>query len=230
MPNLIAASVFFLAIHFLVSGTRLRDALVCRLGERAYRGAFSVVSVPFPVWMIYAYRHASTVALWSTSPGLRPLALALVFVAFLLAVIGLATPSVTGVGLESKLTTQDATSLIRGVTRITRHPFLWGVAAWAVAHLIENGDLASLVLFGSLLLLAVRGTVSIDAKRRRVYAEGWSHFAQATSSFPFLAIAGGRNSLTSALREIGIVRPLVAIVAYALVFHFHGRLFGAPLS
>lgn len=230
MRNLIAASVFFVAIHLFVSGTRLRDALVQRLGERAYRGAFSVASLVGLVWMIYAYRHARSVVLWSSPPGMRPLALALVFVGFLLAVIGLATPSVTGVGLESKLTGEDTTSLIAGVTRITRHPFLWGVTVWAVAHLLENGDLASLVLFGSLLLLAVGGTVSIDAKRRRVYAAGWSHFAQATSSFPFLAIAGGRNSLTSALREIGIVRPLIAIVAYALVFHFHGRLFGASLT
>jgi uncharacterized membrane protein len=230
MCNLIAASVFFLAIHFLVSGTRLRDALVGHLGERAYRGAFSVASLVGLTWMIYAYRHASTVALWGPLPGMRSLAYALVFIAFLLAVIGLATPSVTGVGLESKLTGQNASSLIRGVTRITRHPFLWGVAAWAVAHLLENGDRASVVLFGSLLLLALGGTVSIDAKRRRVYADGWSDFAQATSNFPFLAIASGRNSLTSALREIGIVRPLVAILAYALVFHFHGRLFGASLT
>jgi len=230
MTDLVAASVFFLAIHLFVSGTRLRDALVQRLGERAYRGAFSVASLIGLVWIIHAYRHAPAVVLWSPPPGMRPLALALVFIAFLLAVIGLATPSVTGVGLESKLTGQDTTSLIRGVTLISRHPFLWGVTAWAVAHLLENGDLASLVLFGSLLLLAVSGTMSIDAKRRRVYADGWSHFARATSSFPFVAIAGGRNSLSSALREIGIIRPLIAILAYVLVYYFHGRLFGAPLT
>ena len=230
MCNLLAASVFFLAIHFLVSGTRLRDALVARLGERPYRGAFSVASFIGLAWMIYAYRHAATVDLWRPLPGLRPLAYALVFVAFLLAVIGLATPSVTGVGMESKLTGQSTNSLIRGVTRITRHPFLWGVALWAVAHLLGNGDLASLVLFGSLLVLALAGTMSIDAKRRRAYADGWSGFAQATSNLPFLAIASGRNSLALALREIGIVRPLVAILAYALVFYFHGRLFGASLT
>ncbi len=230
MYDLLGASVFFLAIHFLVSGTRLRDALVARLGEGAYRGMFSAASLAGLVWMIYAYRHASTVFLWAPAPSLRPLAYALVFIAFLLAVIGLATPSVTGVGMESKLSAPSATSLIHGVTRITRHPFLWGVVLWAVAHLLENGDLASLILFGSLLLLALGGTVSIDAKRQRGFASGWSSFAQATSNFPFLAITSGRNSLGAALREIGIVRPLVAILAYALVFFFHGRLFGAPLS
>jgi uncharacterized membrane protein len=230
MCNLLAASIYFLAIHFFVSGTRLRDALVRRLGEGIYRGAFSAASLIGLIWMIYAYRHAPTLSLWVPAPGLRPLAYALVFVGFLFIVIGLATPSVTGVGMESKLSGPSTTSLVRGVTRITRHPFLWGVAAWAVAHLLENGDLASLVLFGSLLLLALGGTVSIDAKRRRGFGDGWSRFAEVTSNLPFLAIARGRNNLAAALREVGMVRPLVAIVAFALVFHFHGRLFGAPLS
>jgi uncharacterized membrane protein len=230
MCNLLAASAFFLAIHFLISGTRLRDALVRQLGERPYRGFFSLASLVGLVWMIYAYRHAPTLMLWTASPSLRPLAYGLVFIAFLLAVIGLATPSVTGVGIEGRLVDGDAGSMIRGVTRITRHPFLWGVAAWAVAHLIENGDLASLVLFGSLLFLALGGTASIDAKRRRVYADGWSRFAEATSSPPFFAIIRGRNSFGSALREIGVVRPLLAVIAFALVFHFHGRLFGVALN
>ena len=229
MYNLVAASAVFLGIHFLVSGTRLRDALLAQLGERAYRALFSVASLGGLVWLIYAYRHAPMLALWSPAPAGRPLAYALVFVAFLLAVIGLATPSVTGVGMESKLTERGGSSLVRGVTRITRHPFLWGVALWAVAHLLENGDLASLVLFGSLLVLALGGTASIDAKRRRMYGAGWSDFAQATSSVPFLAIVSGRNNLSPAMREIGVVRPLAAILAYVLVFWFHGQLFGASL-
>jgi uncharacterized membrane protein len=58
MCNLLAASAFFLAIHFLVSGTRLRDALVARLGERPYRGAFSVASFIGLAWMIYVRRPA----------------------------------------------------------------------------------------------------------------------------------------------------------------------------
>jgi len=230
MCNLLAASIFFLAIHFVVSGTRLRDALVSRLGAGAYRGVFSVASLVGLIWMILAYKHAPSISIWIPPPGMRPVAYSLVFLAFLLMVIGLATPSVTGVGIESKLAEQNPASLIRGVTRITRHPFLWGVAVWAIAHLLENGDVASMVLFGSLLLLALGGTLSIDAKRRRVYADGWARFAQLTSNLPFLAIASGRNSLIPALQEIGFIRLLMAILAYALVFYFHGWLFGAPLT
>jgi uncharacterized membrane protein len=117
----------------------------------------------------------------------------------------------------------------RGIVRITRHPFLWGVALWALVHLIVNGDLASLIVFGSLFVLALGGTASIDAKRRRIFGEDWSRFAQTTSNVPFAAILAGRNQLRRALSEIGIVRPVIAMAAYALIFIFHGRLFNAPL-
>jgi uncharacterized membrane protein len=115
------------------------------------------------------------------------------------------------------------------MVRITRHPFLWGVALWALVHLIMNGDLASFVLFGSLLILALGGTAAIDAKRRRMFGDHWTPFAQSTSSVPFAAILSGRNSMAPAVKEIGIIRPLAAVLAYALILYFHGRLFGAPL-
>ena len=228
MSSLIAASVFFLLIHFGVSGTRVRDVLVARIGAGPYRGLFALASVVGLVWMIIAYRRAPAVDLWDSLVGLHPFAFALVFVAFLFVGIGLATPSPTRVGMESKVA--QGTDIARGIVRITRHPFLWGVGLWALVHLVVNGNLASLILFGSLLLLAVGGTASIDAKRRRQFGDDWNRFAQVTSNIPFAAIATGRNQLRPALREIGILRPVIAVAAYALIFYFHGRLFGAALN
>lgn len=227
MLNLIAASLYFLLIHFAVSGTRWRDTLVARLGEGPYRGVFSLASAIGLVWMISAYGHAPLVELWGPLPGLRSLAMVLVFIAFLFVGIGLATPTPTGVGMEVRLA--QGTNIVRGMVRITRHPFLWGVALWALVHLIMNGDLASFVLFGSLLILALGGTAAIDAKRRRMFGDHWTPFAQSTSSVPFAAILSGRNSMAPAVKEIGIIRPLAAVLAYALILYFHGRLFGAPL-
>lgn len=226
MISLIAASAFFLLIHFGVSGTRLRDVLVARMGEKVYRGAFAIASLVGIVWMGRAYARAPTIDLWGQLVCLRPAALVLVFVAFLFIVIGLATPSPTRVGMESKLAQAD---IARGMVRITRHPFLWGVALWALVHLVVNGNLASQILFGSLLLLALGGTSSIDAKRRRNFGDQWNRFAQATSNVPFAAIFGGRNQLGAALGEIGVLRVVIAFAVYALVLIFHGRLFGAPL-
>jgi uncharacterized membrane protein len=219
--NLVAACTYFLLIHFVVSGTKLRDVLVARLGAGPYRGAFALASLAGLAWMIYAYRHAPSIALWGFLLGFRPAAYVLVFIAFLFVVIGLGTPSPTRVGMESKLT--EGPDIARGMLRITRHPFLWGVALWAVVHLIVNGYLASLVLFGSLLVLAVLGTVSIDAKRQRNFKEQWTSFAAVTSDIPFAAIIAGRNRLGPAFAEIGRLKPLIAIVVYGLVFYLHGR-------
>jgi uncharacterized membrane protein len=227
MFSLLAASVFFLLIHFGVSGTPLRDTLVARTGAVAYRGAFALASLIGIFWMGSAYARAPTIELWGQLLGLKPAAFVLVFIAFIFVGVGLGTPSPTRVGMESRLTRGADT--VRGIVRITRHPFLWGVALWALVHLVVNGDLASLVFFGSLLVLSLGGTVSIDAKRRRNFGEHWRRFAQITSNVPFAAIAAGRNRIGPALREIGIVKPLIAIAAYALVVYVHGRLFGAAL-
>jgi uncharacterized membrane protein len=160
-------------------------------------------------------------------PGLRPAALVVVLLATLLVVIGLASPNPTSVGMEGAIA--KGADAVHGITRITRHPFLWGVALWALAHLVVNGDVASLILFGSLLVLSLGGTASIDARKRRQLGESWQRFAASTSNIPFAAIAGGRNALGPALAEIGIVRPLLALVVFAAIFWLHGR-FIAPLT
>lgn len=224
MADLIAACAYFLLIHFGVSGTRLRDALTARLGEGPYRGLFSLASIVGIAWVIQAYRRAPLVPTWGFLPGFRPAAYVLVFVAFLLAVIGILTPSPTKVGMESKLDPQAA----RGMVRITRHPFLWGVGLWAATHLVVNGDVASLILFGTLLVLAAGGTASIDAKRRRKFPERWREFANATSSVPFAAILRGANRLGPAIVEMGALRILAALVLYAVTFYLHGRV-GPPI-
>ena len=228
MLSLLLASAYFVLIHFGISGTRLRDALVARIGEKPYRGVFSLASVVGILWMGYAYATAPLVETWGKLPGLRPVVFVAAFLATLFVVIGLATPTPTSAGLEDRLEKQTAE--VRGITRITRHPFLWGVALWALMHLIVNGDLASLTLFGALFVLSLGGTALIDAKRSRIYGRDWQAFAASTSNVPFGAIAAGRNQLGPALREIGLVRPAIAIAVYALVLVLHGRVIGVPLT
>ncbi|HVS75302.1 MAG TPA: NnrU family protein [Steroidobacteraceae bacterium] len=225
MPDLIAACAYFLLIHFGVSGTRLRAALTARLGEGPYRGLFSLASLIGIAWVVYAYRRAPLAVTWGFLPGFRRAAYVLVLIAFLLAVIGILTPSPTRVGMESRLGPETA----RGIVRITRHPFLWGVGLWAATHLIVNGDVASLILFGTMLLLAIGGTASIDAKRRRRFPDRWREFTQVTSSVPFAAIARGGNRLAPALAEIGPWRLIAALLLYAAAFYLHGRV-GPPLT
>lgn len=225
MLSLISAAAFFLAIHLLVSGTRLRDALTGRIGLGPYMGVFSLSSVAGLAWLGLAFaqaRHApSDTVLWDITPITRQVQIALQLLAMLLVVPGLATPNPTSVRQEGAL---DRPDVVRGMLRITRHPFLWGVAIWAAGHLLVNGDAASIILFASMLLLALSGTASIDAKRRRALGAKWDAFAAQTSNVPFAAIAQGRQKLS--LGEIGWWRILLAIGVWALLAWSHPILFG----
>jgi uncharacterized membrane protein len=221
MVSLVSAAVFFLAIHFVLSGTKLRDRVVAATGETAFQGLFSLLSLLGLVWLGVAYAHADLIPLWATTNGVRLLNLPLMAVAFLLAVVGLTTPSPTAAGGEALLETDEPA---RGILRVSRHPFLWGVALWAIGHLTVNGDAASLVLFGSLLVLALIGPLSIDLKRERKFGPSWRAFAAKTSSIPFGAIVDGRN--TFRLGEIGWWRIGVAVGAYLVMLAVHGWVFG----
>lgn len=223
MTMLIAAAVFFLFIHLAIAGTRARDAIVRSIGEQAYMGAFSVASLAGIVWLIISYNRASAEGsdlLWDLGPGVRHLGIIVIAIAMFFGVSGLLTPNPTSVGMEAA-----AMRDVTGILRITRHPFLWGVALWAAFHLAANGDAASVILFGTFFVLTVAGTFSIDAKRARKMADGWIGFAGRTSNFPFVAIFAGRNSLK--LGELLTYRQAVALVVFLVLLFSHAWLFSA---
>jgi uncharacterized membrane protein len=225
MAMLILAAAAFIGLHLIVSGTRLRDALTKRLGDGPYMGLFSLASVALLVWLGFAYAGARNTAadevFWAITPATRWLQIALQLLAMLLIVPGLTTPNPTSVRQEAQLERVD---VVKGMLRITRHPFLWGVAVWAAGHLIVAGDAASIVLFGALLALALFGTASIDAKRRRAVGKTWDAFAAQTSNLPFGAIAAGRQRLH--VGEIGGWRIALAVVVWAALAWAHPWLFG----
>jgi uncharacterized membrane protein len=218
--NLFAAATVFLLLHLLVSGTRIRDALIGAIGERPYMGLFSLASIAGLVWLGFSFAAARGAeqgpVFWSAAPATRYVQLILQFVAAMFVVIGLTTRNPTSVGQEGVLDRPDA---INGALRITRHPFLWGVAIWAVGHLLVEGNVAALIFFGSLLLLALFGAASIDAKRRRRLGVAWDAFAARTSNLPFAAIIGGRQRF--ALAEIGWWRIALAVAIYAVLILVH---------
>jgi len=220
MVSLSLAALAFIGIHLGVSGTLLRDRIVSRIGLRIYMVLFSVASVGAIIWLVSAYRAADYVPTWGQLEWWKPVMIALMLPAFLLVVIGLTTPNPTAVAQEGLVDRPP-----QGIVRITRHPFLVGVAIWAGVHLIGNGDVASLLFFAALAVVAVAGTASIDAKRRRVLgAAAWDVFASRTSIVPFAAILSGRNSLVA--REMGWWRPAAGIVAYVLMLGGHAHIIG----
>ena len=220
MISLALAALAFTIIHLGVSGTSLRDRLVAGIGLRAYMVVFSLASVATIVWLVSAYKAAPYVETWGRLQWWKPFAIALMLPAFLLVVVGLTTPNPTSVAQEGLVSEAP-----RGIVRITRHPFLIGVALWSTVHLVGNGDAASLLFFASLLVVSVAGTVSIDAKRRRaVGAAAWDGFARQTSIVPFAAVLSGRSKL--AWPELGWWRPAAGVAAYALMLGGHAHLIG----
>jgi uncharacterized membrane protein len=225
MTMLIAAAIFFLLLHLVVAGTRVRDAIVGVVGERPYLGLFSLASLAGIVWLAISYNMASRAGspvVWDFGPGIAHLGMIVVAIAFLFVVPGLLTANPTAV-MQDEAATREG--VVQGVLRITRHPFLWGVALWAAFPVAANGDQASIVLFGTFLLLAVAGTYSIDAKRARKMGAAWEPFARQTSNIPFAAIIAGRNSLK--LGELLSYRLVVALGAFLVVLFAHPWLFSA---
>ena len=228
MTALIAAATFFVLLHLLVSGTALRGALVGVLKEGPYMGLFSLASVGGIVWLSMAYGDARGLGpvYWDLGPGARHAGLLIMLLALLLVVPGLLTPNPTSVKQEGALDKPDA---VKGMLRITRHPFLWGVSIWALGHLLSNGDLPSVILFGSMMALGVFGTVSIDAKRKKALGAKWDAFAAQTSNIPFGALLTGRQKLS--LGEIGWWRLALAVAIWAGLLWAHPMLFGvSPLA
>ena len=225
MANLLTAALFFVLLHLLVAGTRLRGAIVGRIGEGPYMGLFSLASVAGLTWLGFAFAYSRAepwnTAYWTVAPATRHIQIVLQLVAMLLIVPGLTTPNPTSVRQEGAL---DRPDVVKGMLRITRHPFLWGVAIWAAGHLLVNGERASIVLFGAILLLAVFGTSSIDAKRKRALGATWDGFAAQTSNVPFGAILAGRQKLN--VGEIGWWRLVLAVGVWAALAWGHPYLFG----
>lgn len=221
MIMLTLACSFFLGIHIFISGTALRTWLVNVMGEKAYMAFFSLLSVAGLAWMIWAYGKAEPLQLWGQVTQARWLAMVLVLIAFLFIVLGILTPNPTSIGGENLIRQGRP---VQGVTSITRHPFLAGAALWAMVHIAYNGDLPSLLFFGTFLLLALTGPAMIDAKQRQELGEQWQSFASQTSVIPFMAIAQGKNRLK--LMDLGWWRIVAAILAYGAFAHFHVKMFG----
>jgi uncharacterized membrane protein len=214
--SLIVSGVVFHGSHIALSSTRLRGNLRDQLGERGYLALYSVVSLATFAWFVTAYIHAPTLILWHAPPWMVLVPLALMAFAGILLIAGYSTPNPTAVGMESVAAEDDPAP---GIMRVTRHPIMWAIGLWALSHLPPNGDLASLLFFGSLAALALGGTVLIDRKKRLALGSNWSRLAEVTSNIPVVAIAAGRTRLRA--HEIGLLRVVAGLLLWAVLLLAH---------
>jgi uncharacterized membrane protein len=221
MIELLLAVALLFATHYGISSTALRGWLIAQIGERPYLLLYSLLSVGVLVWLIFAYRRAPYIELWEAPAWSAWVPLVVTPFALLLAVCGVSTMNPTAVGAPDTL---DQAEPARGILRITRHPFMWGVALWGLAHIVPNGDLAAVVLFGTFAGLALVGTLLIDRKFALRRGAQWQRFVAMTSNLPCAAILAGRQRL--AVAEIGWLRLAVTLLLYAVLLALHPWLFG----
>lgn len=223
MTNLALATAVFLLTH-TVSSTPLRSALVEVLGDNAYLGLYVLVSLAALGWMIWAYGRAPHARLWD-GQGFRTWAILLMPVSLVLITCGALTRNPSAVRQETLL---GAMGEPYGILRVTRHPIQWGIALWAALHMMVRGEAASLIFFGGFFVLAVSGTVLIDARKNRSIGVDWRRFASVSSNIPFGAIVGGRNRFR--FDEIGWKRVLAGLGLYFVLVFLHPYLFGASAA
>jgi uncharacterized membrane protein len=152
MTLLILGLILFLGVHSArVFGEGPRTALQARLGELGYKGAYSVVALAGLVLVVVGYGAARETPqiVWIAPIWTRHLAALLTLVSFVL----LAAAYVPGNAIKARL----------------HHPMVLGVKVWALSHLLANGMLADILLFGGFLLWAV---LSFRAARARDRAAG----------------------------------------------------------
>jgi uncharacterized membrane protein len=186
---MILGLVLFFGVHTLTTQRELRARLIASLGEGTYKIGYALVSLvglALIVWGFADYRATGWIDIWHPPKVLKHIAVALMLPAVILV----------------------AAAYIRGrIYSAIKHPMLSGVKLWAAAHLVANGDLGGIILFGSFLGWAVFDRISL---KRRVDAGA-----------PPIPIGGPVNDL---------IAIAVGIVAYlALAFAFHPVVIGVPV-
>jgi len=189
LPVMILGLVLFLGIHTLTTQRALRARVVASMGEASYKIGYTLVSVAglaLVTWGYSNYRATGWIDVWNPPTAFKHITVALMLPAVILVVA----------------------SYIRGRIYTTlKHPMLTGVKLWAAAHLLANGDLGSIILFGSFLAWAVFDRISL---KRRPDAGG-----------PPIPVGGRGNDLIAI--AVGV------IVYLALAFAFHPVVIGVAV-
>jgi uncharacterized membrane protein len=185
---LILGLLVFLGTHVFVSFRDARAYVIGRVGLPVYRGAFALVSLAglaLIIWGYGLYRAHEWIQVWSPPGFMRHITIGLMLFAVIFVVAALFPSHIK--------------------TRL-KHPMLAGVKTWAFAHLLSNGDLGSILLFGAFLAWGVYARIA--AKKRKDLG-------------PATAPAGWTND--------AIVVGIGIVVYLALGYAFHPVVIGVPV-
>lgn len=214
---LAAYAVFFLS-HSIPVRPPVRPWLQAWLGKSGFTLAYSALSLAVLAWLIGAAGRAPYISVWDWAPWQIHVPLTVMGAVCLILALALARPNPFSFG-GARNDRFDPSQ--PGIVRCSRHPLLAALALWAAAHVVPNGDLAHVILFGTFAVFAVLGGRLIDRRKRREMGVEWQRLKVAVEGAPLFSspLSGGT-----------LARLSVGIVLYATLIWLHPVLFGvSPL-
>ena len=214
------AGVFaaFFASHSIPLRPGVRKRIVGAMGRRAFGLAYSVLSVGMLALLIHAAGRAPHVTLWPSLPWHYHVVQAGMLAVCLILALSVGRPNPFSFGGARNDRFDPARP---GIVRHLRHPVLVALALWAGLHLLPNGDLAHVLLFGTLGAFAIMGRALIDRRKcREMGPDAWQALWHETCGAP--RVQPPRSWAGLALRL------LAAVVAYGALVVLHPVVIGVP--
>ncbi len=221
----IAAGVLFLVTHRVPTIPSIRAHLIDALGARGFIVGYSVVSLVLLTWLIVAAGRAPFIELWAPAAWQAWVPNVLMPIVCLLAVFSIGVPNPLSFG-GSDSERFDPNQ--PGIVAVARHGILWALALWSACHIIPNGNLAHVILFGAFCAFSLFGMWIIDhRKQHQMGLARWNALARATSFWPLQALFEGR--WRPSLSDVGpkmLNKFVVALVVYLALLWLHPWLIG----
>jgi uncharacterized membrane protein len=205
----------FFATHSLPLRPPIRPWLQARLGQRGFTLAYSALSLAALVWLIGAAGRAPFVPLWNWAPWQVnvPLAIMLPVCLILALAVGRPNPFSFGGARNERFDPTRA-----GIVRVTRHPLLLALALWAAAHVVPNGDLAHVLLFGVFAAFAALGGRLVDRRRQREMGAEWQRL--------YDEVTARTGNIRPVSWSAASARLIAGLALYAGLIWSHPWLFG----
>ncbi|MCG7519228.1 NnrU family protein [Ruegeria sp. Ofav3-42] len=176
----LAALITFLLSHAIPVRPGVRGRLIETLGRRGYFAGYSALSLLVLAWLIVAAAQAPYVEVIPPFAIFRWAPLLVMPVVCWLAVAGLSIQNPFSFGGMGHRAFDPENP---GILRTTRHPILAALMLWAGAHLLANGSLSHVILFGLFAGFAVMGMALIDRRKAREMGMEWTRLSRNTARF-----------------------------------------------
>jgi uncharacterized membrane protein len=211
------AFMAFFVTHTIPVRPKVKASLQDVLGARGFTTAYSALSLFMLGLLIAAAQNAPFVELWPQTGWQRYVVLVGMFPVCLVAAFAIGRPNPFSFGGANNNGYDPARP---GIVRLTRHPLLLALALWAGLHLLPNGDVAHVIMFGVFLGFALLGRWIIDKRKKRQMGPAvWHALKAETVQAPLVAPAGSR--------KVFLFRALAASGAFLILLMLHQPVIGA---